>query len=163
MNGRIDAINRLLKQERIDPVETGGVVVGEAESLMSPESVRARLASFGALEGWLCFTDEVVAFSAGGAMPALGGRVVLYGELAAGHRSLHLRQDGAEWKAREIVRQPSGDSVVIRERFVPTRQKERPFAWVHYETFWQPAVAAGEELRPYVSRFAGFDTGEGPV
>lgn len=152
-----DGINRLLHREDIASTEAGGVDVHAVESLETPAAVRARIVAFSAQEGWLCFTDRVEAFSKQQSLPDLDGSVVLYGELVSGRRSLHIRQNGSEWTAREIVRSEATDCAVVFERFVPTRETTRAFAHVTYETFWRVDKSAGDELRPYVSRFAGFD------
>lgn len=154
--------NTLFDMEELSRLQVASVTVGEAIHFGADEHQKliAALGAFQAQQGWLCFTGKVVDFSREEDHPSFEGSVVLYGELVRDTSTLTFRQDERGWVLRHITRTSGDECLVVNSRFVPTRQSQRAYQWVDYETYWRvrrsPANGPAA-YEPYVSRFAGFD------
>ncbi len=147
-----EKLNAILATEGIPPLVMGTLET-TPQPITSQEELRSCLVDFGAAEGWLCLTDEVIEVGKGFDFDRLKGRVILSGEVAGDDRSLHLRQQNSGWVAVEIRRGASADSYITEQCFLPARGSSR----LRYEICWR--VGANGTLSPMASRFAGFAAG----
>jgi|GEM_PF-3795983 len=161
----IDAINVLLAKEGIPAPARGGMMV-HTEQIPQASGVAARVAAFGVAEGWICYTGGVEVLPAGTKVVIPPGSYIVSAELAAGQRSLHVRQQGRGWLVAEYTRTDEDSGIIVAETLrnrgsvtaCDGNQVGVP-GGLKYETFWQLAGnSAGDAAayRPHLSRFAGF-------
>ena len=150
----IDAVNKILQRAELETVQAASVKI-ERKILPSQHDVLKTIRDFGASEGWLCVTDEVLVVDRATSLSSLEGRIVLSGELVAGAKSLHIRQYLDMWEQFYLERHEGSEQILIEERFLSTPAGKQ--AILKYEVFWQ-ADETGT-LLPYAARFAGFEKG----
>lgn len=135
----------------------GSVLVLETSFLPLAEAVRDLVeADWRGAVGWLCFTDTVCAARAAGDLPDLNGRFVLSGELALQGRSLHLRRQGAGWRAAVMTTREGGQGLLETVSLLAVDQGPP----LLYEVGWSTAPPADPVLptayEASVARFLGF-------
>jgi hypothetical protein len=148
----IKQLNAILASEGIPPL-VAGALQANSRRIISQDDLRTCLSAFGPAEGWLCLTDQVIEIAPDYDFGQLSGRNILSGELAAGDRTLHLRQQNDAWIAVELQRIAATDGYLVEQHLFPVRGSRK----LRYEVCW----SAGDDgiLKPNASRFAGFATG----
>ncbi|MBN1664021.1 MAG: hypothetical protein JW943_10515 [Deltaproteobacteria bacterium] len=154
----IEILNKILNDEKLGQlIPAQAFIIPHSFSVMETDKLNKLIEDFQPQEGWLCLTNIVVRIPHDGALPLTG--IVLSGELVAGLRSLHIRQDESGWLCRIIERKNTvGDQLMYEQSFlpIPGRGSRR----LKYEVYWrETADPSGRAVyRPYISRFAGYET-----
>ena len=148
----LDTLNAILAQEGVQPLQPG-VIVATSCRIDRHEALWDKVVAFGASEGWLCLTDELISVHSAAELQQYTMRILLSAELVRGDVTLVIRQHAeAGWLAVELQRNPAQDAYIVEETFLNVRSGKK----LRYETCWSPVEG---ELRPVVSRFAGFAQG----
>lgn len=136
-------------------VKSGTIgIEGEPQSLSSVDEVKGLLSEVGG-EGWICFADKLWISGVDGDWSGNSWGPVLCAELSDGDTSLHIRQDGAGWKAVKLTVDGTGDGWTVTNTFIRKDWKENESnITVEYEVGWEKDKDG--IYRATRSRFIGF-------
>lgn len=144
----INAINDVLKINKLDEVKQASLKVEISKQQTQPQ-LQKRIVEFEGI-GWICLTDKVLTIRNKADLSGIEGKQVLSAELAAGSKSLHIRQNGAVWDLFDMISTDGGEQYLVEEDFIATQSGMK----LIYETYWQKDDIG--TLIPFASRFAGF-------
>ncbi|NCO65283.1 MAG: hypothetical protein COW32_09925 [Candidatus Aquicultor secundus] len=155
----IEALNKTLRDSGLEEELKSFSISIAPRHISSHEELLKTVADFVPAIGWLCLTDEVLVVDEKFDHSSLQQRIILSGELASGDKSFHIRQADNGWIVVDLERKAGDDQIMIDEAFISTKQE---LGKLKYETYWKKAENDGFEVfRPVVSRFIGFERGEG--
>lgn len=144
----LDAINNILNENKLAEVKQASLTVDISEQ-QNQQQIQSRIGEFNGI-GWLSLTDKVLTIRDKADLSGIQGKTILVGELTAGSKSLHIRQNGAAWDVFELTRTDSGGQFMVEESFLSTQSGLK----LTYETYWQKDSSGA--LSPFAGRFTGF-------
>ena len=159
----IEAINEILKDHNLGEV-TRVQLENIPKAINEQATLQNEISDFidgsDDYQGWLCLTDEVIILNKGYDLSSLHKRIILYGELASGEKSLHIRQTDKGWLAVKLTRKQSDDDsfIMYEESYISTDTFSENRFWLNYEIYWKETKDPSGQivLAPFASRFAGF-------
>jgi len=118
-----------------------------------PDALIQRLASWRAMEGWICFQSGIQTLPAASLQDDLG--YPLSGEVVDGEASEKLMPDGAGgWRLSRTVEHPlDGDMPVLTDNVVQIGNDHAP-GDLRFRRYWRHDEQLG--YQPYSARFIGF-------